>query len=221
MAIDEFFLHRRRGLGWWERIGHPLDTLSVLGCLVLASFFPMSRENIFIFASCALISCVLVTKDEWVHSRECSGFENWLHAFLFMVHPLILGSALVFWTFRVELLVTNPDGAFVMAERLTFADAPSSLTAQLSLYGLTGLTALFFIYQLRSVAKPYGRVKKKDLGSKAIVPSSSGLTTETDAVSRQKVESSEAMPDEKPEFDPASARSNSETESSDWGRGQA
>ncbi len=33
MAVDELHFHRRRGLGRWERLGHPLDTLTVLACI--------------------------------------------------------------------------------------------------------------------------------------------------------------------------------------------
>ena len=28
--FDEFYFHHRRGLGKWEKVGHPLDTLTVL-----------------------------------------------------------------------------------------------------------------------------------------------------------------------------------------------
>jgi hypothetical protein len=29
MAVDEVHFHRQRGLPRWERLGHPLDTLTV------------------------------------------------------------------------------------------------------------------------------------------------------------------------------------------------
>ena len=32
MMVDELHFHRRRGLPRWERIGHPLDTATVLVC---------------------------------------------------------------------------------------------------------------------------------------------------------------------------------------------
>src|SRR5262245_66006812 len=34
IAVDEIHFHRRRGLPRWERLGHPLDTLTVLACFV-------------------------------------------------------------------------------------------------------------------------------------------------------------------------------------------
>ncbi|HWU42647.1 MAG TPA: hypothetical protein VN132_04380, partial [Bdellovibrio sp.] len=38
MLIDEFFFHHKRGLPRWERIGHPLDTITVLTCLLFLYF---------------------------------------------------------------------------------------------------------------------------------------------------------------------------------------
>jgi len=28
MGVDEFYFHRRRGLPRWERLAHPLDTMT-------------------------------------------------------------------------------------------------------------------------------------------------------------------------------------------------
>ena len=33
MVVDEGWFHRTRGLPRWERIGHPLDTLTIVLCL--------------------------------------------------------------------------------------------------------------------------------------------------------------------------------------------
>jgi len=40
IMIDEFYFHVRRGLPKWERLGHPLDTLTVLACFAFVLFFP-------------------------------------------------------------------------------------------------------------------------------------------------------------------------------------
>jgi 2-polyprenyl-6-hydroxyphenyl methylase / 3-demethylubiquinone-9 3-methyltransferase len=64
MAVDEAYFHRRRGLPRWERIGHPLDTL---------------------------------TKDEAVHARLCTAGEQWLHAILFVLHPIVLAAFALLW----------------------------------------------------------------------------------------------------------------------------
>jgi hypothetical protein len=40
---------------------------------------------------------LFITKDEWQHRELCTGFENWLHALLFMLHPLLLLTAGLLW----------------------------------------------------------------------------------------------------------------------------
>ena len=96
MAVDEFHFHRKRGLGWWERWGHPIDTLSVLAPIILALLSPWSATTSGWFWLLSLLSCVIVTKDEWVHRGEACANEHWLHAVLFLLHPLVfIGSGLL------------------------------------------------------------------------------------------------------------------------------
>jgi hypothetical protein len=97
MLVDEFHFHRRRGLPRWERLGHPLDTLTVLAPLLLTLFLPVAAPWTAIFLALALFSCVFVTKDEWVHARLCAPGEQWLHALLFLLHPLLFGAMWVLW----------------------------------------------------------------------------------------------------------------------------
>ena len=97
MAADEFWFHRRRGLPRWERIGHPLDTLTVVLCLVWVLCIRPGRQAVMTFALLAVFSCVFITKDEPVHRRHCSPAEQWLHALLFMLHPLVLIGAALLW----------------------------------------------------------------------------------------------------------------------------
>lgn len=89
MGIDEVYFHRRRGLGQWESWGHPIDTLSFLAAALIAfapvDFFFGLRQEIFLGA--AIFSSVLITKDEFIHQKECTGAESWLHALLFVLHP--------------------------------------------------------------------------------------------------------------------------------------
>lgn len=108
MLVDEFYFHRRRGLGWWERLGHPIDTLSVLVCFVIATFAPLSLQMVGVYAAAAVVSCVLVTKDEWIHHRECTVGEQWVHALLFLLHPCVLIAGFVLWIDRSSLLL--PEG---------------------------------------------------------------------------------------------------------------
>jgi hypothetical protein len=97
MAADELYFHKRRGLPRWERIGHPLDTLTVVLCLGWILAVPPSRQAVGVLVGLAVFSCVFVTKDERVHRRHCSAGEHWLHALLFMLHPIVLVSAALLW----------------------------------------------------------------------------------------------------------------------------
>jgi hypothetical protein len=97
MVVDEVHFHRSRGLPKWERIGHPVDTLSVFICFALALFFDPTRTALFVYVALAVFSCLLVTKDEGVHAQHCSPMEHWLHSLLFILHPLVLIGAGLLW----------------------------------------------------------------------------------------------------------------------------
>lgn len=97
MFFDEFYFHLRRGLPRWEKIGHPLDTLSVLICYGFVLFFPYEIALVKIYIILALFSCLFVTKDEFIHKEECPASEQWLHALLFINHPLVLTLLGVAW----------------------------------------------------------------------------------------------------------------------------
>ncbi|MFS8564283.1 MAG: hypothetical protein LVR00_08275 [Rhabdochlamydiaceae bacterium] len=97
MSIDEGYFHWKRGLPKWERIGHPIDTLSVVICFLFVFFVPFSSGALKIFIGLAAISCLLVTKDEFVHKHVCPASENWLHALLFINHPIILTATGLIW----------------------------------------------------------------------------------------------------------------------------
>jgi hypothetical protein len=101
MGIDEH-LHRKRGLGMWERLGHPLDTLTVFVPLsyISKNDFSSTRQIVYIILS--IFSCFFITKDEFVHARECSPFENWLHSLLFVLHPLIFLCSGIIWRYHPE-----------------------------------------------------------------------------------------------------------------------
>ncbi len=94
---DEVHFHRRRGLEKWERIGHPLDTLTVLACVGWVLLVPPTPRAIEGYLALAAISCVFITKDELVHAGRCRGGEHWLHAILFVLHPLALASIGLLW----------------------------------------------------------------------------------------------------------------------------
>lgn len=97
MFFDEFYFHRRRGLPLWEKIGHPLDTLTVLLCYGFMLLVPYDGGNAFWLLGLMGFSCVFITKDEFVHTRICDAWENWLHALLFVLHPIAFFSAFILW----------------------------------------------------------------------------------------------------------------------------
>jgi hypothetical protein len=100
MGVDEFRFHRERGLSRWERIGHPLDTLSVLACYGIALVMTPTAAAQRLYCALAILSCLLVTKDELVHSKQCGPWEHWLHSLLFLLHPIVLGC--VYWLWYSE-----------------------------------------------------------------------------------------------------------------------
>jgi hypothetical protein len=97
MIFDEGYFHVRRGLPQWERIGHPIDTCSVLVCMGFVLFAPFSSSALAIYIGLAAFSSILVTKDEFVHKDHCPASENWLHALLFTLHPITLTCAGFIW----------------------------------------------------------------------------------------------------------------------------
>ncbi len=97
ITFDEFYFHVRRGLPKWERIGHPLDTLTVLGCFAFIAWVPYSPLTLKLYIGLALFSCLFVTKDEFVHKECCPASEQWLHALLFLNHPVVLTAAGLLW----------------------------------------------------------------------------------------------------------------------------
>lgn len=108
LVVDEFHLHYKRGLPRWERIGHPLDTLTVLVAMSLPVFNVFGEGSLLAFVIASLVSSFFVTKDEWVHTSTCSGFEHWLHAVLFICHPMTFVSAGFFWLLRDRPSLFSP-----------------------------------------------------------------------------------------------------------------
>jgi hypothetical protein len=97
MVFDELYFHRKRGLPLWERNGHPIDTFSVILCyLFLVTQTPTDLTLKIYIALCAF-SCLLITKDEFVHTEHCEAAENWLHAVLFVLHPITFFASGIIW----------------------------------------------------------------------------------------------------------------------------
>jgi hypothetical protein len=116
MFVDEGWFHRRRGLPRWERVGHPVDTASAALCygwLLLRR--PGEPGALAGYAALALFSCLLVTKDEFVHARHCAPGEHWLHAVLFVLHPVVFAAFGALWWSGA------PPGLFALQLALTLA----------------------------------------------------------------------------------------------------
>jgi 2-polyprenyl-6-hydroxyphenyl methylase/3-demethylubiquinone-9 3-methyltransferase len=56
-----------------------------------------SAAHLAVYVGLAAFSCLFITKDEIVHARLCAPGEHWVHAILFIVHPLCLASLALLW----------------------------------------------------------------------------------------------------------------------------
>ena len=133
MFFDEFHYHRGRGLPRWERIGHPLDTLTVIACFAWILTREPTAASVAVYVGLSLFSCVFVLKDERVHYEHCSLGEQWLHAALFVFHPLTLVAFGVLWA-----------GAHGHAP----AGLAGGIDARTALIGQGAATVAILVYQL-------------------------------------------------------------------------
>jgi hypothetical protein len=138
MLFDEFYFHWRRKLPRWERYGHPLDTLTVLLCWSVIYFLPPTAKAINLYAGLSILSCLFVTKDEWVHKEYCPAGEHWLHALLFVLHPLLMISAGLLWP-----AIHSETAAGLLSGSIRYEGFEGTFFA-----GNILLTLLFGIYQL-------------------------------------------------------------------------
>lgn len=138
MVFDEGYFHVRRGLPKWERIGHPIDTCSVLVCMAFVLFVPFSKSTLTIYIILAAFSSILVTKDEFVHKEHCPASENWLHAVLFTLHPIALTCAGFIWPVVQGVEVTPWIARWL--------DQPEKLLTFLNMQ--FSVMILFLIYQI-------------------------------------------------------------------------
>lgn len=168
LGIDEFVFHHRRGLPRWERIGHPLDTLSVLLVSGIAYFATFSNSNLQFFAVLSLMSCLFVTKDEWVHSRLCDAREQWLHGVLFVCHPLVFVSTAFLWCWR-----DRPD--------LLSLGGDQQNIAALAVQGQFFLLSFFLAYQViywnifrqnQTVSDSNAKLMPREMRSESVDPQS-------------------------------------------------
>jgi hypothetical protein len=105
MFFDEFYYHHKRRLGRWESIGHPIDSFFFLLCFGFCVLFSFSNFNLYIFIALSIISTLIITKDEWIHSQESYPTENWLHSILFIIHPISLAGLFSAWRYNLKDLI--------------------------------------------------------------------------------------------------------------------
>ena len=139
ILVDEFHFHFARGLPRRDlpvapRIGHPLDTFTVLAPILWLVFSVPSERNLIVYIVAAAFSCFFVTKDEFVHADLCPPAEHLNHAVLFVAHPLVFAALALLWP-----LYHAPAGAVAWLEH--FRGLESALPIQ------AAAMALYMIYQ--------------------------------------------------------------------------
>ena len=92
MSFDEFFFHRRRTLRKWERWGHPVDTGFFAVCVAWLWLAPATEQTLYVYVILSVVSSMVIVKDEREHLLLCEPMEQFLHALLFVLHPVILGT---------------------------------------------------------------------------------------------------------------------------------
>ena len=102
MFFDELVFHRKRGLPRWERWGHPLDTLTAIACYAWLTFAAAHGAHaLAVYVALCFFSCLFITKDELIHAQVCEPIEMWLHAVLFVLHPIVFLAFGVVWYFQL------------------------------------------------------------------------------------------------------------------------
>ncbi|RYZ89589.1 MAG: hypothetical protein EOP04_06420 [Proteobacteria bacterium] len=117
MFIDEGIFHRRRGLDTFERWGHVADTFLFLIALLVPAFFAPGNASNLSYLLLSLASCLLITKDEWIHAKACPPLEHWCHALLFILHGALLVLIGIIWNLKPDALEIRalPIAVFIWA----------------------------------------------------------------------------------------------------------
>ena len=102
MLVDEGIFHHRRGLEKFERWGHVADTSLFFLAISIPAIFDPSLVTTSIYGLLAVASCLLITKDEWIHAEACAPLEHWCHAMLFILHGALLTVIGVLWNLPTD-----------------------------------------------------------------------------------------------------------------------
>lgn len=136
ILFDEWVFHIKRGLPKWERIGHPIDTISLIACFIYVFLLPYTLKALIGYIALSIFSCLLITKDEFIHKHHCPATEQWVHAVMFINHPILLSSLGFFW---YGMTVKESTGAFYHVDNPL---ARSFMISQLI------FVSLFCLYQI-------------------------------------------------------------------------
>jgi hypothetical protein len=111
---------------------------------------PPSERAIVAYVALAVVSCVFITKDEAVHAAKCSAGEHWLHAVLFVVHPMSLASIGLLWPAIHRRDLELP---------IWLHDVPATAMVATQL----ALTCAFCLYQVLYWNLPWERIRRASL----------------------------------------------------------
>ncbi len=89
-AADEFVFHRKRGLHPTARWGHPVDLLLLAATAAYALWVPYGDITKVPFSVLALFALLSPIKDERMHAGHAEGSEQVLHAFRYLLQPLVV-----------------------------------------------------------------------------------------------------------------------------------
>lgn len=107
MSIDELYFHRKRGLGFWETFGHPVDTAFFITPFLYSLLNSFNDKKLQTYIVIAILSSLIIVKDEWIHKKVCEGSENFIHALLFLIHSPILVFNGILWANNHQLFIAR------------------------------------------------------------------------------------------------------------------
>ena len=146
ILVDELYFHRNRPLPLWERIGHPLDTFLFLVCVSVPWFVSLTGAHLALYAFFSAVSCLMITKDEAVHTHCCGAWEHWLHSLLFIAHPVLLIEVFVLWVLRTPYFYEALQREFQRSNHQAWIPLPYAVNGML-LFQMIG-TFLFLCLQV-------------------------------------------------------------------------
>jgi hypothetical protein len=104
-AYGEYALKRKRVLSQNEINSATVDGVLFLAIVALTIFTKFSTSWGYVYISLAILSCISIIKNELFYPVNISPKERIIHAFLYVLHPLILYCFYISWS--LNFFVTN------------------------------------------------------------------------------------------------------------------